>query len=377
MLARASRLLGLDGLLSRSLLSPILRRLSSHYISPPPPLIDPALFREDAIDDETREVSAAAMAAAATMPPNYELSPQEARERRRAQYMAVHAAHFGNTGPPDRREDRTVSWPAVSPTPVGVSIFRPSASNAPLRGVYIQMHGGGWFMGGAAYQSDVRLLRLADRLHVAVVSVDYRLAPESTWPAPLEDCLAATCWLVENCEREFGTSMLLIGGESAGGQLCAATLLRLRAALELVPDEPLPFRACNLVYGVFDMAGTPSAKAYGTRPLVLNSLDLEWCTNLVLPPPIDRRSPDVSPLYAAPAALRGMPPALFSVGTDDPLVDDSLFMAARWAAAGNHSELAVWPGGAHGVGHFGPHEKIGLGRRCHERTAEFLDRYLR
>eukprot|EP00966_Prymnesium_polylepis_P218159 5049233-Prymnesium_polylepis.1 len=65
-----------------------------------------------------------------------------------------------------------------------------------------------------------------------------------------------------------------------------------------------------------------------------------------------------------------MPPALFTVGTDDPLLDDSLFMAARWAAAG--SELAVFPGGAHGLGHFGPHANTALGRAAQAKIMSFL-----
>ena len=63
-----------------------------------------------------------------------------------------------------------------------------------------------------------------------------------------------------------------------------------------------------------------------------------------------------------------------TAGTDDPLLDDSLFMASRWAAAG--SELAVYPGGAHGVGHFGPHQHTALGRRAHQRIEAFLGAYL-
>ena len=58
----------------------------------------------------------------------------------------------------------------------------------------------------------------------------------------------------------------------------------------------------------------------------------------------DRRDPDISPLYAD---LNGLPPALFSVGTKDMLLDDSLFMASRWVAAGNTTDLAIWPGGCH------------------------------
>jgi acetyl esterase/lipase len=64
-----------------------------------------------------------------------------------------------------------------------------------------------------------------------------------------------------------------------------------------------------------------------------------------VPTAIDRRNPDISPLYAS---LHGMPPALFSVGTADALLDDTLFMHARWLAAGNAAELAIYPGGAHG-----------------------------
>ena len=308
------------------------------------------------------------------------MTPQAARERRAAAYMADHAKYFGFDGAPPQREDRTVThaWADKTGTPpVGVSIFRPSTPSTPLRGVYYHIHGGGWYLGSSSYQNDVRFTKLADTLSIAIVSVDYRLSPEVKWPAPLHDCLTAAAWLVDHCEEEFGTKSLLIGGESAGGQLCATALLRLREVLGLEPAAPLPFRAANLVYGVYDMAGTPSMRNYGDRPLVFNTPQFDWCTSLLLPEGTDRRSADVSPLYASVDALANLPPALFTIGTDDPLLDDSLFMAARYASAGNLSELAVYPGGAHGVGHFGPHAQIPIGQRAHRRIETFFERFLR
>jgi acetyl esterase/lipase len=88
---------------------------------------------------------------------------------------------------------------------------------------------------------------------------------------------------------------------------------------------------------------TPSVRRWGPRNLILSTPIVEQFADWFVPPAL-RADPDVSPLYAD---LRGLPPALFSVGTLDPLLDDSLFMAARWRAAGNRAELVVYPGGVH------------------------------
>jgi acetyl esterase/lipase len=97
---------------------------------------------------------------------------------------------------------------------------------------------------------------------------------------------------------------------------------------------------------------------------VLSTPIIEWFTDHFVAPEL-RRHPDVSPLYAD---LSGMPPALFTVGTLDPLLDDSLFMHARWRSAGNASELAAWAGGVHGFIAF----PISLAERAHERIVVFL-----
>ena len=206
-------------------------------------------------------------------------------------------------------------------------------------GVYLHIHGGGWVL-GAADQQDPMLERISAGTGMACVSVEYRLAPEHPYPAGPDDCEAAALWLVRHAVAEFGTDRLTIGGESAGGHLSAVTMLRLRDR-----HGYAGWRGANLVFGAFDLSMTPSQKAFGNERLVLRTLDIEKFSDGFLPGITDRRAPDISPLYAD---LRGLCPALFTIGTRDALVDDSLFMYGRWAAAGNPAELAVHPGGAHG-----------------------------
>src|SRR5439155_19280503 len=106
--------------------------------------------------------------------------------------------------------------------------------------------------------------RVAHRCEFAVVSVDYRLAPECHYPAGPDDCEAAALWLAANAQTDFGTDRLLIGGESAGANLAVVTLLRLRDRYAF-----RGFRAANLVFGVYDLSGTPSAPLLGVGALTL------------------------------------------------------------------------------------------------------------
>jgi acetyl esterase/lipase len=110
---------------------------------------------------------------------------------------------------------------------------------------------------------------------------------------------------------------------------------------------------------------TPSVRRWGERNLILSTPILEWFLDHFVPDARRRGDPDVSPLHAD---LSGLPPALISVGTLDPLLDDSLFLHARWLAAGGRAELAVYPGGIHGFDAF-PGE---LGRRARQRIEAFL-----
>ena len=125
---------------------------------------------------------------------------------------------------------------------------------------------------------------------------------------------------------------LTIGGELAGGQLTAVTLLRMRDR-----HGYSGFRGANIVYGAFDLSLTPSQRQFGDLRLVLRTIDMHQFYNAFLPTIADRRAADISPLYAD---LKNLCPALFTVGTKDALLDDTLFMHARWVAAAGTRPLS-------------------------------------
>jgi acetyl esterase len=239
------------------------------------------------------------------------------------------------------------------------------APESEATGVYLHIHGGGFAVGAADLQ-DVPLWELVEATGLCAVSVDYRLAPEHPYPAGPDDCEDAALWLLEHGLEELGApNRLAIGGESAGAHLAALTLIRLRDR-HAIRDA---FRAANLVFGVFDLSGTPSRRRWGNRELVLSAPTMNWFEDAFLPgfDVEQRRDPDVSPLYAD---VSGLPPALFTVGTLDALLDDSLFMHARWQAAGNPAELRVYEEGVHGFVAF----PIGIARTANDEIHAFLRR---
>jgi acetyl esterase len=210
-------------------------------------------------------------------------------------------------------------------------------------GVYLHIHGGGWVLGGCDEQ-DLRLWAMVEATGLCAVSVEYRLSPEHPYPAAPDDCEDAALWLLERGLDELGApARIAIGGESAGAHLSAVTLLRLRDRHGIRGA----FAAANLVFGVFDLTMTPSQRNWGERNLVLSTPIMEWFGHqFVGDRDLDAlRDPDISPLYAD---LSELPPALFTIGDCDPLLDDSLFMEARWHAAGNETELRIWPECVHG-----------------------------
>ncbi|MFD0312810.1 alpha/beta hydrolase [Streptomyces flavalbus] len=230
--------------------------------------------------------------------------------------------------------DRYVNGPRGR---VRLRVFTP---DRPARAVLLNIHGGGFVM-GAPEMNDGLNAALSRALDIAVVSVDYRLAPEHAYPAAHDDCETAASWLVEHGAAEFGTSRLLINGESAGANLAAATLLRLRRR-----GTAHRFSGIVLEFGVYDLSGTPSA-AQETDHDVLSAAVLRGMMDLAHPDrsPAERRHPDLSPLYAD---LTGLPPVLFGVGTADHLIDDTLFLERRWALANGNTTLQVYPDAPHG-----------------------------
>ena len=226
---------------------------------------------------------------------------------------------------------------------VSIRILNPPG---PARGVILDMHGGGWVVGSAGLNDQLNA-DLAAEAGLAVVSVDYRLLSEPRgvlMQHALADCMAAGRWLADNAVARFGTDRLFLAGQSAGAHLAALTGLALR-------DEGRfgDFRGCVLVYGVYDLSGSPSARAAGADTLILNGPTLASDLGRLTPDRDEtgRRAPDISPLYAD---LRGLPPALFVAGDLDPLRDDSRLMAEAWTS---EADLLEVPLGPHGFIHFG------------------------
>ena len=287
----------------------------------------------DTLLADTRTFNAELERLLATIPPVYAVPVEETRRARREGRGIFPPPVYV----PEARE-LEIAGPGG---PIPLRIIAPQGAST---GTFLHLHGGGWTLGESDGQ-DVRLQGLARDTGLTVVSVNYRLAPENPYPAGPDDCESAALWLLsDEGQAALGTSgPRAIGGDSAGGHLTAATLLRLRDRHGITGA----FGAAVLQYGAFDLSMTPSQRLWGDRNLVLSGPIIAWFADQFLPDRDReaRRDPDISPLYAE---LSGMPPAIFTCGTQDPLLDDSLFMEARWRQAGHATELRLWPEAPHG-----------------------------
>jgi acetyl esterase len=287
----------------------------------------------DTLLAETRAFNVQLERLLATMPSVHMLPPEQTRRARR-EGRGIY--------PPPVFLPQARTFEVEGPAgPVPLRLIAPEAEST---GAFLHIHGGGWTLGANDLQ-DPRLDRLARETGLSVVSVGYRLAPENPYPAAPDDCETAALWLLGAAGKAVvgGAGALAIGGDSAGAHLAAVTLMRLRDRHGIVGA----FGAAVLEYGGFDLSMTPSQRLWGERNLVLSEPILNWFGDQFLPT-LDReqrRDPDISPLYGE---LSGMPPAIFTVGTEDPLLDDTLFMEARWRTAGLETELRIWPEAPHG-----------------------------
>ncbi len=279
-----------------------------------------------------------------SLPPMWEVGAPAARQAREEGRSI-----FGPLERSERSEDLVAE---TDGGPIDIRVIPPAGDS---RGMFVHIHGGGFVVGGN-HHHDPMLCRLADSTGLTVASVNYRLAPEHTYPAATDDAEAGARWLVEQAPDRFGVEVIAIGGESAGANLAVTTMLRLRDRHGLTP-----FQVAVLPYGVYDQRMTPSARSFGDRPVIINTPIIEWFRAQYLAG-VDLDDPDVSPLFAD---LDGVPPALFVVGDADPLLDDSLFMAARWKAAGGKAEVDVWPGAIHAFDYFDSDYGLAARERMH------------
>jgi monoterpene epsilon-lactone hydrolase len=196
------------------------------------------------------------------------------------------------------------------------------------------LHGGAYCLGSITTHRAF-VSRLARAGGMRALAIDYRLAPEHPFPAALEDSLAAYRWLLA---RGIDPARIIIAGDSAGGGLALATLVALRDA-----GEPLPAGVVCLSPWT-DLAGTGDSvqSRAGSDPM-FGSADM-GPTARAYAGGRDLKTPLVSPLYAD---LRGLPPMLLQVGTDEILLDDSVRLAERAHETGVSATLTVWQGMFH------------------------------
>jgi len=189
-------------------------------------LIDPALAPHV---KASRDLNAASSASGGSQSPPDPSTPEGLREAR----VSLPVPEI-STGPP---AEELLAEAAGRQVPV--RILAPESGTP--RGVYLNIHGGGFYLGGAA-RGDARNRRLAESLRIVVVSVDYRLAPEHPWPAAPDDCETAALWLLNQAATRFGATRLAIGGPSAGPPWPSPHSCDSATA---VWSSPLSARSCN------------------------------------------------------------------------------------------------------------------------------------
>ncbi|MGY1495939.1 alpha/beta hydrolase [Streptomyces sp. QTS52] len=265
-------------------------------------------------------------------------------------------------------EDRVVPGPENAPD-ISLLICRPVAPSAdgPLPVIY-HVHGGGMVLGNNRVGVDGPL-RWGKELGAVVVSVEYRLAPEHPYPAPVDDVYAGLLWTAEHA-GEIGADpeRIVIAGASAGGGLTAALALLLRDRKGPRPVGQLLM--CPMLDDRNDTPSTHQMAGLGVWDRTAN--DTGWTALLG-----ERRGgPDVSP-YAAPARatdLSGLPPAFLDVGSAETFRDEVVAYATGLWQAGGVAELHVWPGGFHGFDGFAP--QAALSQACQSAQLEWLRRLL-
>ncbi|MFI6149180.1 alpha/beta hydrolase [Streptomyces sp. NPDC051109] len=263
---------------------------------------------------------------------------------------------FQVPGPPD--------GPAVT-----LVSARPSGlAGRPLPLLYY-LHGGGMVMGNA-WSVLPRILReWALPLELAVISVEYRLAPRAQYPEPLEDCYAGLVWAAGHAaELGIDPDRIVLGGKSAGGGLAAALALLTRDRGGPVPLGQL------LLCPMLDDRGTTfsSHQMTGLGVWDLTSNTTGWKALLG-----DRHGAAELPPYAAPARatdLTGLPPAFIEVGSAEMYRDEDVAYANAIWRAGGHAELHVWPGAYHGFDGLAP--EAALTRAARETRTRWLQRLL-
>jgi acetyl esterase len=266
--------------------------------------------------------------------PAYEtLTAPEAREY----YMA--ARLVSNPEPPELLSAEPLSIPAAHGT-IPARIYTPKQLRKKdgLAPCLVFFHGGGWVIGNLETH-DVVCRKLAHEGELIVISVDYRLAPEHRFPTAVDDAIAATRWVAANA-KELGidASRLVVGGDSAGGNLAAVVALNARENGPAIAGQ-------MLVYPATDFARTHPSHREPETSILLTHTVITWFANHYL------NGADINDWRASPArarSLAGLPPAYVLTAGADPLRDEGDEYAARLKQAGVAVSYRHFPGQFHG-----------------------------
>lgn len=220
-------------------------------------------------------------------------------------------------------------------TPIMARLYIPKEE---VRAALLHLHGGGWTL-GSVESSDFASRTYAQRLRCAVLSVDYRLAPEHPFPAAVEDSYAALLWAADNLPHLIGRDLpLLVGGDSAGGNLSAVMC-------QLARDRDGPAIAAQILINPAtdgDMEA-PSLSAFESPFLTLD--EIKWFYDQYVPDPDCRMDPRMAPIRAE--SLEGLPPAFVLTCEYDLLRGEGEAYASRLALSGVATVLKRYPGTTH------------------------------
>jgi acetyl esterase len=248
-----------------------------------------------------------------------------------------------------------------------VRLYHPDPGE--LLPLLVYFHGGGWVTGSVEV-ADTPCRALAARTRTVVASVDYRLSPETKYPGPAQDCLAATTWLAANSQRwSADASRLVVIGDSAGGNLAAAVTLMARdRGSPAIASQVLLYPPLAPARGSTYASYQENGEGYG-----LTRGGIEWFWDHYLPSQDDVDDPYCAPLRASD--LSALPPALVITAQYDPLRDEGLAYVSRLAAAGVDAVSLNYPGLIHGF--FWMARALPEGAEVVGAVARHLSEYLR
>ncbi len=268
------------------------------------------------------------------VPPTHTLSPQEARR--------YYLERRGYTQP---EPPVVAQCQALSADGIPLRLYRPLGASDEALPALIYFHGGGWVIGDLDTH-DTLCRELANGSGCAIVSVDYRLAPEHPFPAAFDDALAATRWVCRQSKAlGLDEKRIAVGGDSAGGNLAAAVAIALRdEAEESGTASPLAFQL--LIYPATDQRRNQPSHQRNGQGYLLTSDTIRYFHDHYLPDPALDLDWRASPLLHE--NLAHLPPAFVLVAGYDPLHDEGAAYAQRLSEAGSHATLVDFERQVHG-----------------------------